>query len=1234
MARVWRRLAIVVTAITLTVLLVGIGVAVWLYTSGRLATVTADFVQRLSGHQVTIGAITLSSLGTAVFTDVRFHAQLPGWRLEVLCPRMEARVGLRGLFEQRVQHLHLQQLQAFFHPSDDLPPATPPPSAIRFDMGLVPVRRLSIHQGHVQIHWQRAQYVLHRLEVHLQQQGQQHLLAEVDGAVAEHPTTFQGKAQVTLSPPKPAGTMQVAVQHVPLSLLAAFVPVVEQDAQGTLRLEGNLTLQDERLQGTFTTELAEVIARIAGVHIEAGTALTSTTAEVHLAQHTLRIDSQVALQAERLQGPDGFTLSRLTFSTPVHVAYASDNWQLTAQSGHLQGHWRDVPYALQPLNIHVQSQHPQLLQVEVRGTLADTPATLHTVATLDMSPASSSHTGHVTVQELPLSRFVEALPNVLPPGWKVSQGTLAVESDVRLQGTALDSKLTARVDHVVAQGAAGGVDDATVTVATTVQGDTATRTLRVDGGVQLGARQLRATPETLLTDITLASPLHLTAAPDQWRITATPAVRGKTLELKGLGWLHDLALTGPLTVQETSRGVQLQSTPTFTVPHVELLPNAQGEAMLHISDLHGEAPVQTKGTTLEVAITRLRTKTWSWQGAEGPERLEEFTLESAGMLDVQRQQLTVRQLQATVGELGTLSGSGVWQWASQVLQDLHLQLAPTDPARLWQRLAGWLPVALQSWQVAGQTRLTLQCPRLSLQPPWHVPDLQVSWSLQDGAVTAATVAAEHLQGTLQLAVSRAPSPERYSVEGTLALQPFALLIGTVFPALEANRIAPTVTFSATYEPQPALLHLTATGDFGVLGSSKVQGTLRQPLGTPHYDLELHLRDMRAEQFWRTFVHDAGVWPTLAHAAVQGTLNTQLHVRGQPTGVTLQGNVEVRDGSFTTSTAVLQGVSLSLPVQGQYPLPPTAPDFSTLPAAAYGHLHVAHMQLGKSALGQLTTSLALWSDTLWVPESISLALGGGQIVLGPISATSLLQPQRQVQLAVRMQQLDLQQLPQEAQALPVAGIVSGDLPRVQLEAGHLTTEGELFVLLAGGQIRLFDIHGSNLLSAAPTLRGSLRTEQPLSLEQLTRLYPIGEISGTVDVVVTDLTITAGELEAFDLRFEVRERGGEQRGITLRALNNLLFTTASTQVAAGLFGVGDTYRLPYRRFGATATLRNDVLQLRGLYTDRDGTEYFMQAPALGHGVSIVNRTPEHGTSFRAFVQRLRAIILEKPDVQLSK
>ena len=117
--------------------------------------------------------------------------------------------------------------------------------------------------------------------------------------------------------------------------------------------------------------------------------------------------------------------------------------------------------------------------------------------------------------------------------------------------------------------------------------------------------------------------------------------------------------------------------------------------------------------------------------------------------------------------------------------------------------------------------------------------------------------------------------------------------------------------------------------------------------------------------------------------------------------------------------------------------------------------------------------------------------------------------------------------------------------------------------------------------------------------------------------------------FVLEFAVQEQGGEKREITLRALNNLLFTTGAANVATDV--LGDTYRLPYRRFGAVISLRDDTLQLRGKYHDSDGNEYFMQAPLFG-GVSIVNRVPQNGIPFRDFLQRLKATVLEKPAVQV--
>jgi hypothetical protein len=54
---------------------------------------------------------------------------------------------------------------------------------------------------------------------------------------------------------------------------------------------------------------------------------------------------------------------------------------------------------------------------------------------------------------------------------------------------------------------------------------------------------------------------------------------------------------------------------------------------------------------------------------------------------------------------------------------------------------------------------------------------------------------------------------------------------------------------------------------------------------------------------------------------------------------------------------------------------------------------------------------------------------------------------------------------------------------------------------------------------------------------------------------------------------------------------------------------------------------------LYHDNKGREYFMRAPILGGGVSIINRVPQHGVPFRNFVQRLMATVLETPAVNIS-
>jgi hypothetical protein len=233
------------------------------------------------------------------------------------------------------------------------------------------------------------------------------------------------------------------------------------------------------------------------------------------------------------------------------------------------------------------------------------------------------------------------------------------------------------------------------------------------------------------------------------------------------------------------------------------------------------------------------------------------------------------------------------------------------------------------------------------------------------------------------------------------------------------------------------------------------------------------------------------------------------------------------------------------------------------------------------------------------------------------------------MRLQLRSLDLQDLQRHNDALPIAGQVDADFSRLHFQNGRLQTEGSMQLRVAGGRIRIYDVAGWDLWSHIPSIQSSLKTEVPLSLHQLTQLYPIGSIGGTLHVTVDDLTITAGEPAAFRLHFYVQEQGGEARQISLRALNNLLFTAGSAKVATNF-----TDQLPYRRFGAEITLKHDTLRLRGLYNDRQGREYFMRAPALGSGISIVNERPKNNSiAFRSFVQRLKSTVLEGPDVNVK-
>ena len=1132
----WRRVILAVIAVLLVVVLTAIGSVVWLQKSGRLARFAQDAVQRLSGQEITLDAITFPAWNAVAVTDLRMQQPLQGRLLDIFCPRLEARFGLRSLLNKRATFLHV--FQPHIQVSKQGETATPTSDTSSPTSIVLPVSRVRITQGTVEINERDTLYVLQQIEANLKQRGGRELRIGAQAVVGPGTaTTIEMSGRLGLDVSRPSGALKLTFNSQSLPqlalLLSGWLRLDQSVTQGTLAATATINLQDERLQGSVQTQITQAQGQIAGVSLRELTFSSDLTIDGHSANRSLALEGTARVEAEHIAAPSDVIAARLAIEMPLTLSYAPNAWQAKT----------DLKVKSQTVTTGGTAQ---LQQISGMGPL-------HAVSTED--------------------------------GWSL-QGNLDL-----------------------------------------------TAASAVVGNMTQPAQSLQ------LSRLRSQMPLRATFKPDAWQANIDLQLQSPGLTAGDGVQASQLSGLFPLEIRSSAGSWQLQGTAEIDVrtAEIDISQANTSPARMTIDGVQGRLPVHLTSTHLALKDAHLQAETWRWLAADAAPLQSPLQIRATSKLDFKRQRLALQQLEATLRELGQIRGHAVWEWDTQTVRDLDVDLQPTTAADLWRHVSSLIPEPYRTWQVDGQTRLELQAPQWSWNASatpatwtmfWHLD--QIAFSSPEG-----DTAGENISGTLQAVVSPAANPSRYVINGSLHLQPFALLVGNFFPALEEQHVTSAITFNGTYHPGARQVDVQLEGQFGKLGQLLLSGklfrdTASQAAASWRYDLACTLRGVNATQVWQTFAPQTNPDADApSPETVKGKLAAHLQLRGQDASAHLQGNLNLTALHLQTPSARLHGVSLQLPIDVHYPLPQTLPDKSALPAAAYGRLHIAQAQAGNIRMADIHTALALRSDSLIFQDHISIALLDGHVILRQLEAYRLLQAQRHIQLQLRLQGLNLQQVQRGEARLPLAGRVDADFPRVQVQGDRLETDGALNLSIADGRVRMHGVQGENIFSRFPTLHASLRTEEPLSLLQLTQIYPIGGIGGTLHFTLDDLTLTAGEPEAFHLTFRVQEKGGEEREITLRALNNLLFTTGSAKVDAG-----QEYRLPYRRFGAEITLKHDTLRLRGLYRDKKGREYFMRAPVLGGGVSIINRVPQHGVPFRKFIQRLTATVLENPAVSINQ
>lgn len=467
-----------------------------------------------------------------------------------------------------------------------------------------------------------------------------------------------------------------------------------------------------------------------------------------------------------------------------------------------------------------------------------------------------------------------------------------------------------------------------------------------------------------------------------------------------------------------------------------------------------------------------------------------------------------------------------------------------------------------------------------------------------------------LDGELQAEAAPAlAAGDAYRLEARATGSGFQLLWGTLFGDFQGAAPRLRARASGTLGGAPSLFAEAALGP-GLAASASLDGDHTYRLELAAADLEAARRD------WLLPLFQNGAPPLLfGRLAAQAT--GHLPAGAEP--FSARGELKLENVRIEQPGFLAEGLELLLPFDlegrnGAYRGP-----------RREGRLAAARIQVGAFTVPPVASRLWVEADAAGLEEPLEIAFAGGQVRLASVAARGLLAATPRLETAVAFSGVSLAELAAGAGALPIEGRLDGSLPRVVAEGNRLEVDGGGKIALFGGELELSEISGSDVFSAYPRLRLSVRFHD-IDLGLLTRRFDFGEMHGIVEGEVDHLVLFRNLPLSFDARVASAPRRGVAQTIDVKAVKNL--TILGTGAAGGANPLDRGLQRFFKRYnyaalGIKAQLANDVLLLRGL-EERGGRELFLRGK-LPFPIDVVNAQPGKTVAFLAMVRRLKSLDL---------
>jgi hypothetical protein len=415
--------------------------------------------------------------------------------------------------------------------------------------------------------------------------------------------------------------------------------------------------------------------------------------------------------------------------------------------------------------------------------------------------------------------------------------------------------------------------------------------------------------------------------------------------------------------------------------------------------------------------------------------------------------------------------------------------------------------------------------------------------------------------------------------------------------------------------------------FANIGAIDITGSIQRLTQTPLLGLQARSKNFSPGGFFEYVLRENlnRQFPFLNNLTIAGQAAFESQLRGTPQDFTAEGELSLKAGELRAKSNEWEvgPLALNLPFR----ISTTQVKKGPTEQPRMGTLTIGKFRFGSHAADLSSVAISLSDNELRFHQPLRASVFGGEVVVNNLFWPDVISRPKQLYFSVETKRLQLQELTHSLGWPPFSGTLTGTIPEVQSSDNILRANGEIQAELFGGRMRLSKLEIENPFSSLASIKLDA-TLQDIQLQQLSKTFAFGQISGILEGTIADLIITDGQPAQFGADLHSVDRGGEQR-ISVEALNKITVLSSGQSAGAlygGLAGFFDSFR--YSKLGFKAILRNDRLTLRGVET-RGNEEYLVVGSLLPPTVNIVSHTQT--IAFSELVRRLERIKSDKPEIK---